>query len=118
MVARLAALELVAFPSSRRPSAIVVCRNRSQRPSRGCGRPQPGDEHQDILEHLPRSRDLGQLERDVAAMAHDLSADLDQLIPQTGQRPRRDIRAPGRQLRLKLPKQSLDVIDSRTQFVR
>ena len=32
--------------------------------------------------------DPGQPERDVAAMAHHLGADLDQLLPQAGQRPR------------------------------
>ena len=32
--------------------------------------------------------DLGQPERDVAAMAHHLGADLDQLLVQAGQRPR------------------------------
>jgi hypothetical protein len=50
--------------------------------------PQPGDQHQDFPEHLPRHRDLGHLERDVAAMADDLRADLDQLLVQAGQRPR------------------------------
>ena len=74
LVARLKALKLVALPSSRRISAVVVCHIRSQRPSRWCGRrPQPGDEHQDILEHLPRHRDVGQLEGDVAAVADDLA---------------------------------------------
>ena len=41
---------------------------------------QPGDERQDVCEHLPRHRDLGHLERDVAAAAHHLGPDLDQLI--------------------------------------
>jgi hypothetical protein len=36
-------------------------------------------------EHLPRHRDLGQLENHVAAVAHDLGADLDQLLAQAGQ---------------------------------
>jgi hypothetical protein len=36
-----------------------------------------GDQHQDIREHLPRDRDLGQLERDVAALPHHLGANLD-----------------------------------------
>jgi hypothetical protein len=66
--------ELVALPSSKRTSAVVVCRIRFQRPSRWCRRrPQPGDEHQDILKHLPRHSDLGELERDVAAVADDLA---------------------------------------------
>jgi hypothetical protein len=51
-------------------------------------RPQPGDEHQDLREHLPRHHDLGQLEGDVAAVADDLDADLDQLLAQASQRPR------------------------------
>ena len=85
----LAALELVAWPSSRRTSAVVVCAFRPQAPSCRCGRrPQPGDEHQDFLEHLPRHRDLSQLEDDVAAVAHHLGADLDQhpgkLCPRVG----------------------------------
>src|SRR5271169_7082230 len=33
---------------------------------------EPGDERQDLLEHLPRHRDLGHLERHVAAVADDL----------------------------------------------
>jgi len=35
-------------------------------------RPQPGDQHQDLREHLQRPRDLGHLERHVTAMADDL----------------------------------------------
>ena len=42
--------------------------------------PQPGDQRQDVGEHLSRHRDFGQLECDVAAMADDLRADLDQLL--------------------------------------
>jgi hypothetical protein len=37
---------------------------------------QLGDQHQDFLEHLSRHRDLGHLKRRVAAVAHDLGADL------------------------------------------
>src|SRR5437870_12206949 len=37
---------------------------------------------------LPRHRDLGHLERDVATVADNLGADLDQLLAQAGQRPR------------------------------
>src|SRR6516225_5480221 len=43
--------------------------------------PQSGDEHQDVVEHLPRHHDLGHLERHLAAMADDFGADLDQLLP-------------------------------------
>jgi len=45
---------------------------------------QPGDQHQDIGEHLPWHRDLGHLERDIAAVADDLGADLDELLAQAG----------------------------------
>ena len=40
-----------------------------------------------FLEHLSRHRDLGHLESDVAAVADNLRADLDQLLAQAGQRP-------------------------------
>jgi hypothetical protein len=49
---------------------------------------QPGDQHQDIGEHLPWHRDFGHLEREIAAVAGDLGADLDELLAQAGQRPR------------------------------
>jgi hypothetical protein len=53
--------------------------------SRWCGpRPQPGNQHQDFLEHSPWHGDLGQLERDIAAMAHHVGADLDELLAQAG----------------------------------
>ena len=42
---------------------------------------------QDLGEEHPRHRNLGQLERDVAAVADDLGTDLDYLLPQRGQRP-------------------------------
>ena len=42
---------------------------------------------QDSSEQLPRHRHLGQLERDVPAMADDLGSNFDQLLPQRGQRP-------------------------------
>ena len=58
------------------------------RSSRRRWRPQPGDQHQDLLEHLARYRDLGHLEDDVAAVADHLGADIDQLLAQAGQRPR------------------------------
>ena len=54
---------------------------RPQSPSRQGGRrPQLGDQRQDFPEHLSRNRDLGRLERDVAAVADDLGTDLDQLL--------------------------------------
>ena len=57
--------------------------------SRWCGRcPKLGDQHQGFLEPLSRHRDLGHLKGRVAAVAHDLGADLDQLLAQAGQRPR------------------------------
>jgi hypothetical protein len=39
-----------------------------------------GDQHQDFPEHLSWYRDLGHLKGCVAAVAHDLGADLDQLL--------------------------------------
>src|SRR5256884_5220907 len=50
-------------------------------------RPQFRDEPQNLLEHLPWDGDLGHLEDDIAAVADDLRADLDQLFLQTRQRP-------------------------------
>src|SRR5262245_13489138 len=50
-------------------------------------RPQFRDEPQNLLEHLPWDGDLGHLEGDIAAVAHDLRAELDQLFLQTRQRP-------------------------------
>ena len=49
--------------------------------------PQPVNEAQDLSEQRSWDGDLGQLESDIAAVAHDLGADLDQLLPQGGQRP-------------------------------
>jgi len=46
------------------------------------------DQHQEFPEHLSRHRDLGHLKGRVAAVAHDLGADLGQLLAQAGQRPR------------------------------
>jgi hypothetical protein len=40
-------------------------------------RPQFRDEPQNLQEHLPRDRDLGHLEGDMAPVARDLGADLD-----------------------------------------
>jgi hypothetical protein len=39
-------------------------------------------------EHLPGHRDLGHPKRNVAAVAHHLGADFDQLLRQAGRRPR------------------------------
>src|SRR5499427_1131251 len=50
-------------------------------------RPQFRDEPQNLLEHLPWDGDLGHLEGDIAAVAHDLRADLDELPLQARQRP-------------------------------
>jgi hypothetical protein len=47
-------------------------------PERGC--PQSGNQHQDLLKHLPWHRHLGQLERHVTALADDLGANVDQLL--------------------------------------
>src|SRR5215831_18410615 len=50
-------------------------------------RPQFHDQPQNLLEHLPCDGDLGHLEDNIAAVAHRLRADLDQLVLQTRQRP-------------------------------
>src|SRR5215813_13417537 len=50
-------------------------------------RPQFRDERQNPLEHLPCDGDLGHLEDNIAAVAHHLRADLDQLVLQGRQRP-------------------------------
>ena len=42
---------------------------------------------QDVGEQASPDCDLGKLERDIAAVADDLGSDLDQLLPQRGQRP-------------------------------
>ena len=47
--------------------------------------PQIIDQAQDFPEQFPRHRDLGQLERDVPAMADYFRTDLDQLLPQRRQ---------------------------------
>jgi hypothetical protein len=49
---------------------------------------------QDFAEQFPRHRHLGQLERDVPAMADRLNADLDQLLTQRGDRPTLGILGP------------------------
>lgn len=47
-------------------------------------RPQFGDQPQDVGEEVSRNSDFGHLERNVAAVADDLGADLDQLLPVIG----------------------------------
>ncbi len=51
-------------------------------------RPEPIDAARDVGEQGSPDRDLGKLEGDIAPMAHDLSADLDQLLAERLQRPR------------------------------
>ncbi len=48
------------------------------------------DQAQDFLEQAARHRNFGQLERDIAAMADDLSPDPDQLLSWRRQRPTLD----------------------------
>ncbi len=48
--------------------------------------PQITDQAQDFPEQFLRHGNLGQLERDVPAMADNFGADLDQLLPYRGQR--------------------------------
>ena len=45
------------------------------------------DQPQNLGEQHSRNGDLGHLEGNVAAVADELGADLDQLLPQAGQRP-------------------------------
>jgi hypothetical protein len=45
-------------------------------------RPQFGDQSQDLGEQPPRHGDLGHLESDIAVVADEFGADLDQLLPQ------------------------------------
>jgi hypothetical protein len=49
--------------------------------------PQFRDEPQNLLEHLPWDGDLSHLEDDVATVANNPRADLDQLFLQARQRP-------------------------------
>ena len=46
---------------------------------------EPVDAAQDVGEQVAGNDDLGHLERDVAPVADDLRADLDELLPQAGQ---------------------------------
>ncbi len=54
-------------------------------------RPQPVNQAQDLGEQCSRYGDLCELECDIAAMSHNLGTDLDQLLPQRGQRPVLDL---------------------------
>ncbi len=51
------------------------------------GWPQPVDQMKYLGEHRSWDGNLRHLESDVAAMAHDLGTDLDQFLPQRGERP-------------------------------
>jgi hypothetical protein len=66
------------------------------------GRPEFGDQPQDLGEHDPRHGDLGHLESDIAAVADEFGADLDQLLLEA-QRPLLD-RLRRRQGARKLPR--------------
>jgi hypothetical protein len=57
--------------------------------------PQVVDPAQEVGEQRPWHRHLGQLEDDVAAVAYDPGADLDQLLAQRRERPVLDIRGQG-----------------------
>jgi hypothetical protein len=80
-------LELIFFARIK----ALLCRRRSShmtsRPFTLAWAGRASDQRQDFRKHLPRHRDLGQLEADVAAVADDLGADLDQLLARAGQRP-------------------------------
>src|SRR5262249_44289075 len=54
-------------------------------------RPQPRDAIEEAAEQLPRHRHLRHLEDEVAAVRNHLRADLDDLLPQRGQGPLRDL---------------------------
>ncbi len=64
--------------------------NRSPSWRQGSG-PQPFNQAQDLSEQRVGDSDFCELKRDVAAMSHDLRADLDELLPERRQRPVIDI---------------------------
>src|SRR5208282_4550383 len=67
-------------PSSRRSSPVVRARTTFPNPSRRWRRrAQAGGAPRDVGERLPRHRDLGHLQHNVAAMAHHTRAGLDEL---------------------------------------
>jgi hypothetical protein len=73
--------------------AIWMCLD--QGPSwRQRGWPQPVDQMKYLGEQFPRHRDLGQLERDVPAMADNFGPNLDQLLAQRSDRPMLGILGP------------------------
>jgi len=78
------------FLSFRRTSPVVATHSPHSVLRWGWSSSQSVDQPQDLLEQFSRHRDLGHLEDGVPGMAHDLGADLDQLLPQAGQRPLRD----------------------------
>ena len=73
------------FPSSFRHTPPVVMMP-PPRFSPTLGPVVPFDQAQDFLEQFPRHRDFGHLEDGVAGVVHDLGPDLDELLPQAGQR--------------------------------
>src|SRR6266516_253994 len=75
------------FLASRRTPSVMMTHPPLQFLNWGRSWSQSIDQPQDSLEQFLRHRDLGHLEDDVAAMAHDLGADLDQLLFQARQRP-------------------------------
>ncbi len=54
-------------------------------------RPQPANQAQDLGEQSSGDSDLCELKGDIAAMSHDLGADLDELLPERRQRPVLDL---------------------------
>jgi phosphoglycolate phosphatase-like HAD superfamily hydrolase len=70
-----------------------------------------GDHTQDVGEQVSQNGDPGHLERHVARMAHDLRADLDQLLLQARQRP-----VPYRLGRRQRAQEIAEVVGERTQL--
>jgi len=68
----------------RREVRMLLIETRSWRQG---GRPQPVNQAQDLSKQRFGDSDLRELECDVAAMSHDLRADLDELVLQSGQGP-------------------------------
>ena len=78
------------LPSSRRTSSIDCNERTKIEPlTRGCNgrRPQFRDQPQNVGEDVSVNCDFGHLESDIAPMADDLRADLNQLFLQARQRP-------------------------------
>src|SRR5260370_13542191 len=80
--------QIVALPASAAPKLVergapLTWLTVASEISRSCwGRrcAEPGDQRQDVLEHLPRHRDLGHLEGERAARAHGRCADRNPLV--------------------------------------